>query len=1378
LSAFASSSATVYTATFTPTVQGACTIAVAAGAYTDAVGNSNTASNTLSISYIPSFAAFNDANNLEQTYIAGFLDVSGNINHRNGDLNVMDGNVLVSSGDAYFNSGNLYVGGNVSVNSNMAITGITTLTSMVARDNMDVSGASTLGGSLTVDGITSLNNHVSVANNKQFTVGVGKAIFGGDVSLNSNLIVGNGASLGSSVDVIGSTAFADTVVNGTILFNTRPSFASDISLNGLNIDICGNLYAQYAANSIPASAIIGGAGNVIDVDVSMNAGLNVAGATTLNTLATSGDATIGGALNIIGAATMPTLSISNATTIGGPLNIMGTTAFSNDVSFNGSRIDICGNLYAQYPDNSIPSSAIMGGGASTYNADVSMNAGLFVSNAVALGSALVVSGKTALLGDISLGTVNGSRIDICGNLFANYAPNSIPQSAIIGGVGSLFNTDVSMNAGLYVKDGITLDTITMQYQQSPAVGLYVNSGMNTATFASSGSAIINSTLSVTSATTLSSTLNVSGAATLAGTMRVTGATTTDALTTTGATTVGGILNIPGGFSPFNTALTFRSTLTVAGATRLNSTLTVAGATTLNSNLSVVGATTLSSPLVVVGATTLAATTLVSTLNVTGATTFGSTLAVTGAATLASLLTVVGSSRFKGDITMSSTLNVLGDVSLNSTMFVTAATTMSGLTVGGATTLGSTVRINQTAPFALDVAMGNALNVLGDVSMNARLSVGGATSLRSTLAVTGPTTVTTLAMLTNAIIGDQLTVSSATAFAQDASLNVTAVDINGNINTGQLQMGVATLQYRPNIFQLGGDIDGETALDQYGYSLSLSADGSVVAIGAILNDGTVASSDRGHVRVYQRNTANTTIAPIGWTQLGGDIDGEAASDQSGFSVALSADGTIVAIGANQNDGTVVSTTDNRGHVRVYQRDASNNSIAPIGWTKLGGDIDGEAASDNSGDSVALSSDGTNIIVAIGSNKNDGTSGLDRGKVRVYKYDINKNTAVTDQSLPTFGPVGWNRLGADIDGEFASDESGWSVALSGNGSIVAIGAYFNDGTVTSTSDNRGHVRVYQYQSGNNTWSQLGNDIDGEASLDQSGYSVSLSADGLTVAIGANLNDGTTGLSTDNRGHVRVFKYGLVQPTTWSQLGGDIDGEVTLDESGFSVFLSADGTTVAIGGHKNDGTAGSDRGHVRIYKYDPSKTSAVTNQLLPNFGPIGWTRLGTDIDGELPNDQSGISLSLSADGSTVAIGANQNDGTNPATTGDNRGHVRVYQILPSLGLLIDASLNTPSIVTTGYASVGGNLSVAGATTMSKTLYVTGASTFVTLSSINGTTIGGTMNVNGATTLGSTLRINGATTATALTTNSNATVGGVLNVASATTMAALNYTGQLLQW
>jgi hypothetical protein len=50
----------------------------------------------------------------------------------------------------------------------------------------------------------------------------------------------------------------------------------------------------------------------------------------------------------------------------------------------------------------------------------------------------------------------------------------------------------------------------------------------------------------------------------------------------------------------------------------------------------------------------------------------------------------------------------------------------------------------------------------------------------------------------------------------------------------------------------------------------------------------------------------------WTKIGDDIDGEAANDNSGFSVSLSSDGTIVAIGAINNDGN----GSNSGHVRVY------------------------------------------------------------------------------------------------------------------------------------------------------------------------------------------------------------------------------------------------------------------------------------------------------------------------------------------------------------------------------------------------------------------------------------------------------------------------------
>ena len=160
----------------------------------------------------------------------------------------------------------------------------------------------------------------------------------------------------------------------------------------------------------------------------------------------------------------------------------------------------------------------------------------------------------------------------------------------------------------------------------------------------------------------------------------------------------------------------------------------------------------------------------------------------------------------------------------------------------------------------------------------------------------------------------------------------------------------------------------------------------------------------------------------------------------------------------------------------------------------------------------------------------------------------------------------QLGTDIDGEAVDDRSGHSVSLSTDGSIVAIGAPGNDGT----GNGAGHVRVYQYASG--AWVQLGADIDGEAWGDGSGNSVSLSTDGSIVAIGAYANDGTG----DGAGHVRVYQYAS---GAWVQLGADIDGEAAGDESGRSVSLSADGSIVAIGAGGNDGT-GSNSGHVRVY------------------------------------------------------------------------------------------------------------------------------------------------------------------------------------------------------
>ena len=106
-----------------------------------------------------------------------------------------------------------------------------------------------------------------------------------------------------------------------------------------------------------------------------------------------------------------------------------------------------------------------------------------------------------------------------------------------------------------------------------------------------------------------------------------------------------------------------------------------------------------------------------------------------------------------------------------------------------------------------------------------------------------------------------------------------------------------------------------------------------------------------------------------------------------------------------------------------------------------------------------------------------------------------------------------MGSDIDGEAADDNFGLAVSLSSDGLTVAIGAPYNDGNGSIS----GHVRVYKFESVNSVWLQMGSDIDGEASCDYSGRAVSLSSDGLTVAIGAYGNDGNGSSS----GHVRVFK-----------------------------------------------------------------------------------------------------------------------------------------------------------------------------------------------------------------------------------------------------------------
>ena len=95
----------------------------------------------------------------------------------------------------------------------------------------------------------------------------------------------------------------------------------------------------------------------------------------------------------------------------------------------------------------------------------------------------------------------------------------------------------------------------------------------------------------------------------------------------------------------------------------------------------------------------------------------------------------------------------------------------------------------------------------------------------------------------------------------------------------------------------------------------------------------------------------------------------------------------------------------------------------------------------------------------------------------------------------------------------------------------------------------------------------DIDGEDSNDGSGWSVALSSDGNRVAIGAQMNN-DNGL---NSGHVRVYEW---MNGEWTQVGMDIDGEMSGEFLGRAVSISSDGSRAAIGAPQN-------MGRVRVYE-----------------------------------------------------------------------------------------------------------------------------------------------------------------------------------------------------
>jgi len=371
-------------------------------------------------------------------------------------------------------------------------------------------------------------------------------------------------------------------------------------------------------------------------------------------------------------------------------------------------------------------------------------------------------------------------------------------------------------------------------------------------------------------------------------------------------------------------------------------------------------------------------------------------------------------------------------------------------------------------------------------------------------------------------------------------------------------------------QIGQDIDGDSPYDRFGNSVSFSNDGSTFIAGGMSSSS---------VKVYRMNGFGN------WIQLGHNLPGASL----GNNLAISSDGNIVAVGT-------VNDRNKIGYFAVYQNISGS-------WSQVGQNVMGNT-DEQFGFSVAMSSNGS--VVAASAPYATGKGGKNSGKVRIYH-----NVSGT-----------WTKIGSDIDdGEIGGEFSGWDIDLSEDGNTLAIGTLRNGVAYSAT----GKVRIYRNISG--TWTKIGNDIVGENAFDTSS-SVSLSSNGNIVAIGSPHNAG----NGKESGSVRVYRN---SSGNWIKVGQDIDGEVAGDISGYSVSFSADGAVLAIGAPVN---FTNKSGYIRIYKNISGS----------------WVKMGQGIDGKIVGENFGRSVSLSADGQKVVVGAFSN-----SDNGNLSGQVRVYDL-----------------------------------------------------------------------------------------------------------------------
>ena len=406
---------------------------------------------------------------------------------------------------------------------------------------------------------------------------------------------------------------------------------------------------------------------------------------------------------------------------------------------------------------------------------------------------------------------------------------------------------------------------------------------------------------------------------------------------------------------------------------------------------------------------------------------------------------------------------------------------------------------------------------------------------------------------------------------------------------------------------GPPIVGEALGDEFGSSVSLSADGLTVAIGAPYHRGPGLPKSSGRIRVVRWDGT-------GWTKVGQPIDGTERFEAlgTGDQIALSADGEVLAVGSPQIDLY-------RGVVRVYDLDGGNGGDGV--WIQRGAPIKGELEGEGAGYAVALSADG-NIVAIVSADYTPFLGPELVGRVRGFFWEDEN----LDENLEGSWELGGEIVGDRVYGHLST------VALSED--RIAVGGSWSDGKNGAFT---GHVKVYELEDQTDRLEQIGEDLEGEREEDEFGHSVALSSDGSVLAVGSVMAD------SGRSGGVRVFLWND-QGLNWEPMGQPLQGDGRKDWFGHAVALSADGMILAASAADNladdfgDGKA-SWEGYTKAFRFDED-----TSQ---------WKQLGETIYDEVSGDGSGFAIDLSADGTLLAIGGPRNSDRDWET-----GHVRVFK------------------------------------------------------------------------------------------------------------------------